>query len=72
MVDTIIRCPYCVQSDLEAFMPMVATDGGTCLCLRCGHVAIPGNKSFRCLCTHCHAKEAFVPKEAQIRWRASA
>ena len=70
MVETIIRCPYCVQRDLEAFMPMV-TDGGMSVCPRCGHVAIPGNKFFRCLCTHCHAKETFAPNGTH-RWRASA
>jgi len=72
MIDTIVRCPYCVQVDLEDFLPMITAGSETRVCLRCGHVAIPGVEVFRCLCTHCHEKEAFAPNQAQIHWRASA
>jgi hypothetical protein len=74
MVNTIVRCPYCVDIDLNVFKAMLGTHGGTCICIKCGHVAVPGNEAFRCLCSHCEAKEAFAPKEASriIRLRVSA
>ena len=65
MVDLIVRCPYCVQIDLQDFMPMIAADVGTRVCMQCGHVAVPGNNAFRCLCGHCKAKEAFGPNKAR-------
>ena len=58
------RCPYCVLSD--DFMPMRATGDGCFACVKCGHVAIPDNKVFQCLCTHCGAMRAFKP--AGSRW----
>ena len=59
------RCPYCVLND--DFMLMSATRrGGRFVCVKCGHVAIPGDKIFQCLCSHCDAMRAFRP--AKPRW----
>jgi len=59
MVDKVVRCPYCVQSDLNAFVAMIAQVDGRHVCALCGHVAVPKNEDFRCSCGHCLAKEAF-------------
>ena len=58
------RCPYCVL--IDDFMLMSATRDGRFMCVKCGHVAIPGDKIFQCLCRHCNAMRAFMP--AKPRW----
>lgn len=70
MVDTIVRCPYCVR--LDEFMPMDATGDGRCICPKCGHVVIPGSRTLRCLCDHCRAMEAFGLRRERALWPASA
>jgi DNA-directed RNA polymerase subunit RPC12/RpoP len=74
MVSAIVRCPYCVEIDLNAFRVMFGTLDGTYACLKCGHVAMSGNEAFRCLCSHCVANAAFAPKEPPkiLRLRPSA
>jgi hypothetical protein len=74
MVSAIVRCPYCVEINLNDFRVMFGTLDGRCVCLKCGHVAIPGNEAFRCPCSHCEAKADFVPKVAPkiLRLCASA
>ena len=55
-VDTIkavivVRCPYCVSGD--EFKPMAAAGDGRFACDKCGHLAIPSDKNFRCACRKC-------------------
>jgi DNA-directed RNA polymerase subunit RPC12/RpoP len=72
MVETIVRCPYCVAFDLSAFMPMVDGGSGVYICTKCGHLAIPGDKSAHCRCRRCVAKEAFTPDRGRVWWTQSA
>jgi len=58
------RCPYCVL--LDDFVLMSATRDSRFVCVKCGHVAIPGDRIFQCLCSHCEAMRAFRP--AKSRW----
>jgi len=53
------RCPYCVL--IDDFMLMSATKDGRFVCVKCGHVAIPGDRIFQYLCSHCDAT-------AKSRW----
>jgi hypothetical protein len=53
------RCPYCVLSD--GFRRMSATSEGRFVCVKCGHVTLPGDKIFQCLCSHCESMRAFRP-----------
>ena len=48
---TVVRCPYCVSGD--EFRPMSALSGGRFVCAKCGHLAIPSDKSFECACRKC-------------------
>lgn len=48
----ILRCPYCVEGD--NFKEMVVQTGGDWfLCTECGHLALPSQPAFRCLCGKC-------------------
>jgi hypothetical protein len=58
------HCPYCVV--IDDFMLMSATGDGRFVCVKCGHVAVPGDKIFQCLCSHCEAIRSFSP--AKSRW----
>ena len=58
------RCPYCVL--IDDFMLMSVTKDGRFVCVKCGHVAIPEDKVFQCLCSHCRAMREFKP--ARSRW----
>ncbi len=58
------RCPYCVW--IDGFMLMNATGDGHFVCAKCGHVAIPGDRIFQCLCSHCEAMRAFRPTNTQL------
>ena len=58
------RCPYCVL--IDDFMLMSVTKDGRFVCVKCGHVAIPEDKVFQCLCSHCGAMREFKP--ARSRW----
>jgi hypothetical protein len=48
---TVVRCPYCISGD--EFRPMEALSGGRFACGKCGHLAIPSDKSFQCACRKC-------------------
>jgi DNA-directed RNA polymerase subunit RPC12/RpoP len=47
----VVRCPYCVLG--EEFRPMVAHLDGRFICSKCGHLANPFNKDFKCSCPEC-------------------
>jgi DNA-directed RNA polymerase subunit RPC12/RpoP len=47
----VIRCPYCVFG--EEFRPMVAHLDGRFICAKCGHLASPSDKDFKCRCPEC-------------------
>ena len=47
----IVRCPYCVLGD--DFRPMLPKVGGSFICQKCGHTAIPDNPDFKCFCQKC-------------------
>ncbi len=47
----VVRCPYCVLDD--DFRPMVAHLDGRYICAKCGHLANPRDKDFRCSCPEC-------------------
>lgn len=49
-----VRCPYCI--DREQFRIMIAQEPGERFaCEGCGHVAVPENLSFACVCEKCRA-----------------
>jgi hypothetical protein len=50
---TVVRCPYCVAGD--DFRPMTILSDGRLVCRQCGHLAIPSDKSFECVCRKCFA-----------------
>jgi len=72
MIETIVRCPYCVDFDLDAFMPMADNGDGRYACAKCGHVAIPASNAYHCSCRRCVASDAFTPERARVWWRQSA
>jgi DNA-directed RNA polymerase subunit RPC12/RpoP len=47
----LVRCPYCVFG--EAFRPMIAHLDGRFICAKCGHLASPFDKDFKCRCPEC-------------------
>jgi hypothetical protein len=61
MAEKIVRCPYCVDFDRNAFMPMIDCFGGRFICAKCGHVVMRESHSFRCRCRQCFAQDALVP-----------
>ena len=65
MVETIVRCPYCVELQLNAFMPMIDCFGGRFVCAKCGHVVMRASKTFRCRCRRCAEKDVFIPERAR-------
>jgi hypothetical protein len=65
----VVRCPYCVRFD--HFMTMNVHSNGIYICAKCGHIAIPEDKGFRCRCDHCVALDAFNPHKERA-WLASA
>ncbi len=50
---TAIRCPHCVEG--KTFKAMVAQGNGGewHMCVRCGHLIMPTNPSFKCTCAKC-------------------
>lgn len=72
MVETIVRCPYCVDFERDAFMPMIEGFGGKYVCARCGHAAVPASKAYQCACRRCAARETFTPETARVWWHLSA
>jgi hypothetical protein len=59
----VVRCPYCVSGD--EFKPMAALSGdGRFVCRQCGHLAIPSNKSFECVCRKCSSYRHSMPAVA--------
>jgi DNA-directed RNA polymerase subunit RPC12/RpoP len=51
MVEQVVRCPYCLEG--EEFKPMADNANGRFMCAKCGHLAIPDQRDFRCFCWHC-------------------
>jgi ribosomal protein S27AE len=51
MNKTVVRCPYCAEG--EEFRPMVAHQDGRFICAKCGHLAKPSEKAFKCSCPKC-------------------
>jgi hypothetical protein len=49
--EIVVRCPYCVSA--YEFKPMAAAGDGRFACCKCGHLAIPADKNFRCTCRKC-------------------
>jgi DNA-directed RNA polymerase subunit RPC12/RpoP len=47
----VVRCPYCVLG--EEFRPMVAHLDRRFICAKCGHLANPRGKDFKCSCPEC-------------------
>jgi hypothetical protein len=48
---TVVRSPYCVSGD--EFKAIAAVADGRFACGKCGHLAIPSDKTFRCACQKC-------------------
>jgi ribosomal protein S27AE len=46
-----VRCPYCVSGD--EFRSMVAHLDGRFVCAKCGHLANPCDRDFKCFCVEC-------------------
>ena len=65
MVGTIVRCPYCVNFDLNAFMPMVRCLGGKFVCVKCGYAVMRWEENFRCRCRGCLAQDELIPTTAR-------
>lgn len=57
MTDIVVRCPCCSSGD--AFRLMVAVSNGRFVCDKCGHLAIPGDPTFKCACRRCFEQSAF-------------
>jgi predicted RNA-binding Zn-ribbon protein involved in translation (DUF1610 family) len=56
----IVRCPYCV--DGMHFRAMRQTPLERYVCDNCGHMVIPGDSQFACICQKCRQlKPARVP-----------
>ena len=53
----VVRCPYCVLG--EGFRPMVAHLDERFICSKCGHLANPRDKDFRCSCPECFHLSTF-------------
>lgn len=53
MIETVVRCPYCVLGN--EFRLMIALVDGTFVCGKCGHMTIPGDEKFVCHCAKCRA-----------------
>ena len=51
MTMTVVRCPYCISGN--EFRPMTAVAEGRFVCGKCGHLAIPSDKTFECACQKC-------------------
>jgi|HubBroStandDraft_6_1064221.scaffolds.fasta_scaffold13809_4 hypothetical protein len=51
MVETVVRCPYCVCEN--QFREMVAHLDGRLICRKCGHMSRPKDPSFKCICPKC-------------------
>jgi hypothetical protein len=47
------RCPYCIERD--EFRLMFRTPRGWIACQTCGHIIIPEEPDFKCLCRKCKA-----------------
>ena len=48
-----VRCPYCVErTEFKLMNPRVGA-AGRYLCYSCGHVAMPSDPEFQCLCAKC-------------------
>jgi len=64
----VVRCPFCVLFD--DFLRM-NIHGGKYVCWKCGHIAMPESKDFRCTCDHCVALDAFNPHKEQARFASA-
>jgi hypothetical protein len=48
----IVRCPYCVEAG--NFKAMVTPESGEGhICNHCGHIVLPSNPQFECVCDKC-------------------
>ncbi len=51
-----VRCPYCVEA--SEFKLMVARDSDQWFtCENCGHLVMPKNPDFKCVCAKCATLE---------------
>jgi hypothetical protein len=66
MVREIVRCPYCVDFELNGFVPMIRISEGRYTCGKCGHIASPANKDYRCSCRRCAVIGAFDPDNVWV------
>jgi hypothetical protein len=51
MVEQVVRCPYCRVGG--EFKPMTLNPNGAFMCQKCGHLTIPDQPDFKCLCWRC-------------------
>ena len=51
MTERVVRCPYCVVG--HEFRPMIALAEGAFVCVKYGHLEIPGNEDLKCHCSRC-------------------
>ena len=60
MVETVVRCPYCVlENEFRAMLPMTRGKFG---CASCGHLAVPGDTGFQCLCVRCAPMSVLIKR----------
>lgn len=50
---TLVRCPYCIEGNNFKVM-MGKAEGRWFLCARCGHVAMPDDPGYQCMCLKCN------------------
>ena len=60
MVDTVVRCPYCVLEN--EFRPMLPMAQGKYGCASCGHLCAPTDGAFRCLCVRCAPMNVLIKR----------
>ena len=56
----IVRCPYCVLEN--EFRPMLPMAQGKYGCASCGHLAVPGDATFQCLCVRCAPMSVLIKR----------
>jgi hypothetical protein len=48
----VFPCPYCADGSQTCAM-IGQRDGTWFMCPRCGHLVMPGNPHFKCVCANC-------------------
>jgi DNA-directed RNA polymerase subunit RPC12/RpoP len=58
MEDAVVRCPYCMPEG--HFRGIAGNEYTSFVCVRCGHMVVPKDRSFRCTCVRCWENDLSV------------